>query len=125
MLRVFAIGLNVLFNVVVRVPVLAPERLGRKGTQPVGHVSGLSSIRGLSSSADPTRLTLRERDARLLYKLATNCGTTSGVAGVADDAVVVIASADFLGQRGILLVCTVCVLQTLLSYAIVHGDLCR
>jgi two-component system, LuxR family, sensor kinase FixL len=37
-------------------------------------------------------------------------------------AVVVIASADFLGQRGILLVCAVCVLQTLLSYAIVHGD---
>jgi two-component system sensor kinase FixL len=38
-------------------------------------------------------------------------------------AVVVIASADFLGQRGILLVCAVCVLQTLLSYAIVHSDL--
>src|SRR5689334_17731677 len=37
-------------------------------------------------------------------------------------AVVVIASADFLGQRGILLVCAVCVLQTLLSYAIVHSD---
>src|SRR5258705_8796385 len=37
-------------------------------------------------------------------------------------AVVVIASADFLGRRGILLVCAVCVLQTLLSYAIVHGD---
>jgi two-component system, LuxR family, sensor kinase FixL len=37
-------------------------------------------------------------------------------------AVVVIGSADFLGQRGILLVCAVCVLQTLLSYAIVHGD---
>jgi two-component system sensor kinase FixL len=37
-------------------------------------------------------------------------------------AVVVIASADFLGRRGILLVCTICVLQTLLSYAIVHGD---
>src|SRR2546430_16004977 len=37
-------------------------------------------------------------------------------------AVVVIASADFLGQRGILLVCAVCVLQTLLSYAIVHGE---
>jgi hypothetical protein len=41
---------------------------------------------------------------------------------VADDAVVVIASADFLGQRGIHVVCTVCVLQTLLSYAIVHGE---
>jgi two-component system, LuxR family, sensor kinase FixL len=38
-------------------------------------------------------------------------------------AVVVIASADFLGRRGILLVCTVCVLQTVLSYAIVHGHL--
>jgi two-component system, LuxR family, sensor kinase FixL len=38
-------------------------------------------------------------------------------------AVVVIASADFLGQRGILLVCSVCVLQTVLSYAIVHGHL--
>ena len=37
-------------------------------------------------------------------------------------AVVVIASADFLGRRGILLVCAVCVLQTLLSYAIVHFD---
>ena len=37
-------------------------------------------------------------------------------------AVVVIASADFLGRRGILLVCAVCVLQTLLSYAIVHGE---
>jgi two-component system sensor kinase FixL len=37
-------------------------------------------------------------------------------------AVVVIASADFLGRRGILLVCVVCVLQTLLSYAIVHGE---
>ena len=36
--------------------------------------------------------------------------------------VVVIASADFLGRRGILLVCTVCVLQTLLSFAIVHGE---
>src|SRR5437762_62600 len=38
-------------------------------------------------------------------------------------AVVVIASADFLGRRGILLVCAVCVLQTLLSYGIVHSDL--
>ncbi|MBT1514078.1 PAS domain S-box protein [Bradyrhizobium sp. SRL28] len=37
-------------------------------------------------------------------------------------AVVVIASADFLGRRGILLVCAVCVLQTLLSFAIVHGE---
>jgi two-component system sensor kinase FixL len=37
-------------------------------------------------------------------------------------AVVVIASADYLGRRGILLVCVVCVLQTLLSYAIVHGE---
>jgi PAS domain S-box-containing protein len=37
-------------------------------------------------------------------------------------AVVVIASADFLGRRGILLVCAVCVLQTLLSYAIVHSE---
>jgi PAS domain S-box-containing protein len=37
-------------------------------------------------------------------------------------AVVVIASADFLGRRGILLVCAVCVLQTLLSYGIVHSE---
>ncbi len=37
-------------------------------------------------------------------------------------AVVVIASADFLGRRGILLVCAVCVLQTLLSYSIVHSE---
>jgi PAS domain S-box-containing protein len=37
-------------------------------------------------------------------------------------AVVVIASADFLGRRGILLVCAVCVLQTLLSFAIVHSE---
>src|SRR4051812_28971701 len=37
-------------------------------------------------------------------------------------AVVVIASADFLGRRGILLVCAVCVLQTIISYAIVHSD---
>ncbi|MBR1153981.1 sensor histidine kinase [Bradyrhizobium sp. JYMT SZCCT0428] len=37
-------------------------------------------------------------------------------------AVVVIASADFLGRRGILLVCAACVLQTLLSYVIVHSE---
>src|SRR5882724_5470142 len=37
-------------------------------------------------------------------------------------AVVVIASADFLGRRGILLVSAVCVLQTLLSYGIVHSE---
>lgn len=37
-------------------------------------------------------------------------------------AVVVIASANFLNRRGILLVCALCVLQTVLSYAIVHGD---
>lgn len=37
-------------------------------------------------------------------------------------AVVVIASADILGRYGILLVCAVCVLLTLLSYAIVHSD---
>ena len=36
-------------------------------------------------------------------------------------AVVVILSADFLGRRGILFICAACVLQTLLSYAIVHG----
>jgi two-component system, LuxR family, sensor kinase FixL len=37
-------------------------------------------------------------------------------------AVVVIVSADFLGPRGIVLVCAVCVLLTLLSYAMVHSD---
>ncbi len=37
-------------------------------------------------------------------------------------AVVVIASADFLGRRGILLVSAVCILLTVLSYAIVHGE---
>jgi two-component system, LuxR family, sensor kinase FixL len=37
-------------------------------------------------------------------------------------AVVLIASADFLGRRGILLVCAVCILLTLLSYAIVHSE---
>jgi PAS domain S-box-containing protein len=37
-------------------------------------------------------------------------------------AVVVIVSADFLGRRGILLICAVCILQTILSYAIVHGE---
>jgi PAS domain S-box-containing protein len=37
-------------------------------------------------------------------------------------AVVVVASADFLGRRGILLVCAICVLQTLLSYGIVHSE---
>jgi two-component system sensor kinase FixL len=36
-------------------------------------------------------------------------------------AVVVIASANLLGQRGILIVCGLCVAQTLVSYAIVHG----
>jgi PAS domain S-box-containing protein len=37
-------------------------------------------------------------------------------------AVVVIASADFLGRRGILLVSAVSILLTVLSYAIVHGE---
>src|SRR5262249_13048178 len=37
-------------------------------------------------------------------------------------AVVVIASADFLGRRGILLICSLCVFLTLLSYAIVHSS---
>ncbi|UWU76566.1 ATP-binding protein [Bradyrhizobium huanghuaihaiense] len=37
-------------------------------------------------------------------------------------AVVVIASADFLGRRGIMLVSAVCILLTVLSYAIVHGE---
>lgn len=35
-------------------------------------------------------------------------------------AVVVIASAIFVDQRGILIVCSVCIAQTLVSYAIVH-----
>jgi two-component system, LuxR family, sensor kinase FixL len=37
-------------------------------------------------------------------------------------AVVVIASANLLERRGILIVCGVCVAQALVSYAIVHGD---